>query len=198
MVLPDELAKADELTRLLNSRPVLTAADRNSRSEAFRKSFSVDHIGLGRARLTVDAAIAQGRTDLVPESARLMLKEGLTYGQALALRKDITPLPDTNISNGQDHDAHSGVLKRTDQDLGFQCDYVRASFMRHMEAGEPVAPYFVWRIAVLLRKAKEPERELRFLRAWCRHQKGYEALGSRENLLEERLRKLENKLENRR
>ncbi|MXW21363.1 MAG: hypothetical protein F4Z95_11205 [Gammaproteobacteria bacterium] len=67
----------------------------------------------------------------------------------------------------------------------------RASIMRYLEIGETVPPYFVWRIAVLLRKGKEITRELRFRQAWCRHQSAYVALGTREKKISERLRKLE-------
>ncbi len=193
-----EIEKVDELIELLNSTPVLTSAEIKRRADAFHKSFRVDEVGLCREGLSVEAAIVAGRTDLVPESARLMLQEGLTYGEALARRTDITPLPDADVATGRDYDAHLNSLKCTDQDLGFQCDYVHASIMRHMETGEPIAPNFVWRIAVLLRRAKHEQRELRFLRAWCGRYGEYEMLGTRERKLEERLRKLKQTLEKKR
>ena len=188
----DELAKVDALIEWLNEKPVLTAAESISLSKDFRKSMEIDWIELRRARLTVEEAIAQGRTDLVPEVKQWAIKEGraITWGEALASRKDITPLPKSDIYS-PNWDKHNSTMRATKYDLGFNCDFVHAALKRERETGEPVPPYFVWRIAVLLRKAKEPERELQFLRAWCRHQEGYVSLGTREKRLVERLQKLE-------
>ena len=192
----EELTKSDALTEWLNSKPVLTLAEVETRHEAFHKSMRIDWLGLRKARFTVDEAIAQGRTDLVPEVMQWAMTQdrAITRGEAMAWRKDITPLPREAEIYSPYSDRHESALRETKQDLGFNCDFVRASFKRHLEIGEPVPPYFVWRVAVLLRKAKQKKRELLFLRAWCRHQKGYVALGPREKRLEERLRKLESSM----
>lgn len=69
----------------------------------------------------------------------------------------------------QDSESFFAKLKSKDQNLEWQCDTVAASFRRYLEIGEVPAPYFPMRIAILLRKAKQHDREKRFLAAWCRH-----------------------------
>lgn len=189
----DELSKIDALIEWLNAKPVLTPAEVELRYEAFLKSMRIDWIGLRKAQLTLDEAIATGRTDLVPEVRQWAIRQGrkVTRGEAMAWRKDITPLPRESEIYSPNWDEHQAAFRETKQDLGFNCDFVRASFMRYLEIGEEVPPYFVWRIVVLLRKAGETGRELGFLRAWCRHQSTYVALGTREKKLAERLRKME-------
>ena len=189
----DHLDKVDALVEWLNAKPVLTAAEEELRYEAFQRSMRIDWIGLRKERLTLEEAITRGRTDLVPEVQQWAIKQGrkVTRGEAMAWRKDITPLPRESEIYSPHWGEHQAAFRETKQDLGFNCDFVRASFMRYMEIGETVPPYFVWRIAVLLRKGKEMTRELRFLQAWCRHQSAYVALGTREKKIAERLRKLE-------
>ena len=189
----DELAKVDALIEWLNANPVLTEAEVELRYEAFLRSMRIDWIGLRKARLTLEEAIARGRADLVPEVRQWAIKQGrkVTRGEAMAWRKDITPLPRESEIYSPNWDENQAAFRETKQDLGFNCDFVRASFMRYLGIGEVVPPYFVWRIAVLLRKAKETRRELQFLRAWCRHQSAYVALGTREKKLAGRLHKME-------
>ena len=193
----EELAKLDALTKWLNAKRVLTPAEVETRYQAFQKTMRIDWIGLRKARLTVDEAIAQGRADLVPEVMQWAIRQGrvITRGEVMAWRKDITPLPREADIYSPDPETHEAAFRETKQDLGFNCDFVRASFKRYIETGEEVPPYFVWRVAVLLRKAKRLDRELRFLRAWCRHQKVYVALGNTDKRLAERLRKLESHLQ---
>ena len=69
----------------------------------------------------------------------------------------------------QDSESFFSNLRSKDQNLEWQCDTVAASFRRYLEIGEVPAPYFPWRVAILLRKAKQHDREKRFLAAWCRH-----------------------------
>ncbi len=104
----------------------------------------------------------------------------VTRGELINRYPDMLPLPDEDYGKGKE------------QDLAFQCDYVRASFERYWMVGEPVPPYFVERIAVLLRRAREPDRELRFLLAWYRHA-GDRPTGTRHAKLIERLRKMEHR-----
>lgn len=60
-------------------------------------------------------------------------------------------------------------LQDTNQDLGWQCDTVDNFLSHHLTTGDVVPPYFPRRIAILLRKAGERERERGFLEAYCRH-----------------------------
>ena len=69
----------------------------------------------------------------------------------------------------QDNASFRSTLKKTDQDLAWQCKKVSADFRKYLETGEIPLPHFPMRIAVLLRKAKEHGREKRFLAAWLRH-----------------------------
>ncbi|MCK1615009.1 MULTISPECIES: hypothetical protein [unclassified Bradyrhizobium] len=79
-------------------------------------------------------------------------------------------------------------LKGIDNDLGEQTAIVAESFARYLKMGEVPAPYYPWRIAIILRREKRPELEKRFLAAWCQHfPDGY---GARYGQLVDRFRKL--------
>ena len=174
------LRKADSLIEWLNAKPVLSDEAVGNLARSFQRSLGVDWIGLCQAGLSVQEAIEQGRADLVPEAVQWAARQGgsVTRGELLDRHPDMAPLPDDNYGRGRD------------LDLEFQCDYVRASFERYWMAGEPVPPYFVERIAVLLRRIGERERELKVLRAWYRHV-GERPTGARHTRLIERLRKME-------
>jgi hypothetical protein len=88
-----------------------------------------------------------------------MLRDGVNYGHASGAQ---------DFYN-QDESAFRGFLKSVNQDLEWQCNTVEFSFERYCKQGETPAPYFAMRIAILLRKAKEFEREKNFLAAWCKH-----------------------------
>lgn len=88
-----------------------------------------------------------------------MLDEGLTYGQA-------SGAPDfLNL----DEKSFRDFMKIVDQDLGWQCGTVAAAFEKFRKTGEVPAPYYPMRVAILLRKAKDSDREKQFLAGWCRH-----------------------------
>lgn len=38
-----------------------------------------------------------------------------------------------------------------------------------IKTGEVPAPYYAWRIAIILSKEKQKDKEAEFLQAWCRH-----------------------------
>ena len=174
------LRKADGLVEWLNAKPVLSGEVVEKLARSFQRSLAVNWIGLYKAGLSFEEAVEQGRTDLVPEAVQWAAKQGgsVTRGELVDMHPDMPPLPDENYGKGRD------------QDLEFQCDYVRASFERYWMAGEPVPPFFVERIAVLLRRIGERERELKVLRAWYRHV-GERPTGARHAKLIERLEKLE-------
>lgn len=90
---------------------------------------------------------------------RKVVDEGMDYRQA-------SEQPELYNRDGE---SFFGLLKSTDQNLDWQCDTVADFFRRYLQIGEVPAPYFPMRVAILLRKAKEHEREKRFLSAWCRH-----------------------------
>ena len=82
-------------------------------------------------------------------------------------------------------------IKSIDNDLGAQVKIVSDSFAEHLGNGEIPAPYYSWRIAVILRKAKLSAIELEFLRAWCMHFGA--VIGTRYEMLADRLNKMENR-----
>ena len=81
-----------------------------------------------------------------------MLDNGVSWGQAAGLQ------------HIYDEDS-----RQRDQDLSWQCDTVSTFFSHHLETGDIVPSHFPKRIAILLRKAEETEREREFLAAWYRH-----------------------------
>jgi len=81
--------------------------------------------------------------------------------------------------------AHMGAI---DNELGEQVAIVSQFFTAYLNNGEIPPPYYPWRIAVILRRIKEPEIEKRFLAAWCLHFP--HAVGGRYTGLIERYQKL--------
>ncbi|MTE01996.1 hypothetical protein GIY56_17040 [Paracoccus sp. YIM 132242] len=60
-------------------------------------------------------------------------------------------------------------LRSIDNDLGAQVEIVNTACRVYFDTGDIPAPYYAWRIAIILSKAKEAEHERAFLAAWCRH-----------------------------
>ena len=92
-------------------------------------------------------------------AAAKMLDDGMTAGQA----------SETPDFLNQDEESFRASMKKVDQDLGWQCNTVSAAFQRYLEIGETPAPHYPMRVAVLLRKAKDFDREKQFLEGWCKH-----------------------------
>lgn len=88
-----------------------------------------------------------------------MLDGGTIYGQA-------SGAPDFL---NQDEESFRAFMKVADQDLAWQCGTVSEAFTRYLETGEIPAPHYPMRVAVLLRKTNELNRERQFLAVWCRH-----------------------------
>ncbi len=75
-------------------------------------------------------------------------------------------------------------LKQIDNDLESQVKITNDCVDAWFQNGERLAPYYPWRITVILRKEKLFELERSFLAAYCRHFYGivgsrYEALSAR-------------------
>lgn len=83
-------------------------------------------------------------------------------------------------------------LRTIDNDLVEQVAIVDRGFTIYVQTGEIPAPYFPWRIAVILRKAKREDLEERFLAAWLKHFEGRGG-GARYGQLAARFRKLRDK-----
>lgn len=88
-----------------------------------------------------------------------MLETGKTYGQASGAPAFLTYLE-------EDFRRH---MRSIDNDLGAQVKIVEAACRSYFVTGEIPAPHYPWRIAIILRKAKQTEHERAFLAAWCRH-----------------------------
>lgn len=88
-----------------------------------------------------------------------MLETGETWNQASS------GLPFLSLHE----DAFRDHMKVIDNNLGEQIAIVAEAFSTYLATGEVPAPYYPWRIAVILRRAKMPEAEKRFLAAWCQH-----------------------------
>ena len=82
---------------------------------------------------------------------------------------------------------HRAFMQAKDKDLGWQIQTVETAFRDYLETGWIPAPHYPLRVAILLRKAKERERERAFLAAWCRHFPA--ETGGRYDTLAERARK---------
>lgn len=88
-----------------------------------------------------------------------MLETGESYGQA-------SGAPAFLNQPEADFRAH---LQSIDNDLLAQVDIVNKACRSYFETGEVPAPYYPWRISVILGKLKLRDKEREFLRGWCRH-----------------------------
>ena len=86
-----------------------------------------------------------------------MLSSGNSYGE---------------ISDSMDHlmrPDFKEYMKSIDNNLARQVDITNKCVDTWFEKGEKIAPYYPWRITVILRKEKLFDLERRFLAAYCRH-----------------------------
>jgi hypothetical protein len=89
----------------------------------------------------------------IRNSTGKMLDGGATYCQASRAPEFLT----------QDEETFRTFMKEADQDLAWQCNTVSDAFQRYLEIGETPAPHYPMRVAVLLSKAKDFNREREFL-----------------------------------
>ncbi len=80
-----------------------------------------------------------------------------------------------------------GGVKAVDNDFSALIKIVRSGVEVYAKTGTYPAPYYAWRIAVLLRKQKRTDLEARFLRAYSA--KFSDGLGSKYKQLAERAKK---------
>ena len=106
-----------------------------------------------------------------------MLETGETFGQASGAQAFYN-LPD---------DQFRSHLRSTDNDLAAQVEIVEGACRTYFATGEIPAPYFAWRIAIILSKGKQADHERAFLAAWCIH--FGETAGTRYEALADRARK---------
>jgi len=94
-------------------------------------------------------------------AVRQMLKSGNTYGE-------VTGAPGTAI-NTSDEGEFRDYLHSIDNDLLAQVKIVREGINHYFKNGEIPAPYYAWRISVIIRKANEYELEASFLEGFTKH-----------------------------
>ena len=112
------------------------------------------------------------------DEAMPQMLRGKTYGEAMG---GLTIL-------NQDEQAFRAELKSVDSDLGRQIEIVDEALDGWFKNGVTPAPYYAWRIAVILSKDKRKDEEATFLAAWCKH---FGTLrGSRYEALAKRAKKL--------
>lgn len=117
-------------------------------------------IGLFTETPVQNAQVLRARErEAADQRIQRMLEEGVSYGQA-------SGAPAFLNQNEEDFRA---FLKDVDQNLVWQCQTVSEAFAAYLQSGDIPAPHYPMRVAVLLRKAKDHDRERRFLAAWCKH-----------------------------
>ena len=97
------------------------------------------------------------------EEFRYKISERMLEGQSYMKASEI---PDYF---NQDEDSFRKHMKDVSQELQWQCKTVSEAFDAYQTRGVLPAPYYPMRIAILLRKAKDHDRERIFLAAHCRH-----------------------------
>lgn len=90
--------------------------------------------------------------------AKRMIDTGESYGQASG-----GALAFLNADNAIEQ------IKSIDNDLQSQVRIVVDSFEEYLERDEIPAPYYPWRVCIILRKMRQHEIERAFLSAWCIH-----------------------------
>ena len=93
------------------------------------------------------------------EAVSRMLETGETYGEASGGLEFLNQ-PESDVLS---------YLKSIDNDLFAQVEIVNTACREYFKTGEIPAPYYPWRIAVILSKRKMKDREREFLAGWCRH-----------------------------
>lgn len=113
-------------------------------------------------------------------AAARMISAGVTYGVA-------SETPD-HLTQGEEH-FRSEMARMNDLVLE-QVRIFQQSLDQWFEHGETFAPYYPYRIAVILRKAKRRDLEEGFLRAYVRHFRTWTTGGSRYAEILERAAKM--------
>lgn len=88
-----------------------------------------------------------------------ILETGKTYGQA-SDAPSFLQLPESDFRTH---------LQSIDNDLSAQLDIVDKACRSYFDTGEVPAPYYPWRVAIILSKRRMNDRERDFLAGWCRH-----------------------------
>lgn len=116
--------------------------------EKLETALHIDHMALwAQAREERNANIEQ------------MFDEGITWGEAMGAHPILN----------QGEDFFKAELQSKKQNLDAQIDIFNHGLGEYFRTGDYPPPYYPMRIAIILRKHKQPERERRFLSAYCKH-----------------------------
>ena len=116
-------------------------------------------IGLMRSRPPLpEKERAQKQHEYFHRAFDQMVSSGKTYGE-------VTGSPGTAVTS-MDYDEFRRHLRSIDNDLATHVGIVAEGVHHYFEHGEIPAPYYAWRIAVILRKANLVTLEADFLEAF--------------------------------
>jgi len=129
------------------------------------------------AKPVMPSALANSKNKaFMRETLSNMESTDTSFGEATAT------MPHLNRPDAKDY------LRSIDNDLIEQVKITRECAESWFQNGEHPAPYYPWRITVILRKIKAFDLERDFLAAYCKH--FYNTLGSRDAKIAERAVKI--------
>lgn len=88
-----------------------------------------------------------------------MFDKGITWGEAMGAHPILN----------QSEDSFRTELQSIKQNLDAQIDIFNHGLDEYFRTGDYPPPYYPMRIAIILRKHKQSERERQFLSAYCKH-----------------------------
>ncbi|WP_424933127.1 3'-5' exonuclease [Amaricoccus macauensis] len=121
----------------------------------------LDGAGGREMRTASSARIVRG-PDVVPHLSRL---DGLVR---FLMDAPVPTVGTVNVRRGVPR-RRSGAIKVTENDFDAHLERVESECRSYFENGVAPSPHCAWRIAVILRKARQAEHERAFLEGWCRH-----------------------------
>ena len=125
-------------------------------------------------------ALSKAERDRLSRRQAERMAPGMLAGQSSGQASGFRGVAfDTN-----DQETAREQIKEVDNDLQAQIRIVRDGVEHYYEAGWYPAPYYPWRIAVMLRKAKEHDLERRLLEVW--NARWSDGLGRRYQQLQDR------------
>lgn len=118
-------------------------------------------------RMSATEPLSQGQVDALHDTRKIdFMSDPEDVEKKIQERKELEhPLAHLQLPDGE----RAAFMKAADNDLGQQVSIVQKSFDYWLKTGEIPAPYYAFRIAVILRKAKRKDLEKQFLEAWVRH-----------------------------
>ena len=117
-------------------------------TERLETTQQIDHMALWE----------QARNERLANIAR-MFDEGISWGVAMGAHPILN----------QTEESFRAELQSIKQNLNAQIDIFNHGLAEYFRTGDYPPPYYPMRIAIILRKQKQLDRERRFLSAYCEH-----------------------------